>query len=223
MCGRFVLGTSDLKAEYDLDKKHTIKPQFNIAPGSMIPVIIHENGQNVLKMMKWGFEYTNKEGKHVQIINARGETLPEKNFFKGLATKQRVLIPATGFYEWQKTEAGKIPYYIYLKERTMFSFGGFYRTEKTEDGREVEAVVIITTEPNSLMKEMHNRMPLILGKHNEEMWLSDMDLDKAMKLIRPYPPQEMDAFTISKRVNYPGNDDPSIIEHFSWDIGSQKS
>ncbi|GAB4148768.1 MAG: SOS response-associated peptidase [Patescibacteria group bacterium] len=219
MCGRFSLGTTDLRAEYNLATEVKIKPRYNIAPGTEVPVIISENGRNVFKMMRWGFELRFGDQPPKLIINAMGETLAEKATFKKLVQSQRCLIPATGFYEWKKTEAGKIPHYFFLKDQKMFSLGGLYRLEKNETGEEVLTCVVITTQPNELMQPVHNRMPLIISKLNENAWLNSANSEAVQSLIKPFAAEDMKAVTVSKKVNNAGNDSPDLIEEFRWEVG----
>lgn len=219
MCGRFSLGTTNLKAEYNLVEEVQIHPSFNVSPGVQVPVVISENGRNKIVFMKWGFELKFGDGPAKQLINAMGETLSEKPTFKKLIQSQRCLIPATGFYEWMKTENGKIPHYIYLKEQKLFSLGGLWRLEKTEDGQLIQTCVIITTEPNELMKPIHNRMPLIVGKLDEGVWLNSHDEKIVSSLVKSYPSEAMQAITVSRKVNNVGNDSPDLIEEFKWELG----
>ena len=218
MCGRFSLGTTDLKAEYSLSHDAKIQPNYNISPGMEVPVIISENGKRVFKMMRWGFQFSNKEGIVTTVINAKGETIFEKPMFNRSIQNKRCLIPATGFYEWQTTKQGKIPHNIFLKDQKLFSLGGIYRIETYEEIK-IESVVIITTAPNTLMEKIHARMPLIINKLDEEAWLTSSNPVQVASLLKPYPAESMDEVTVSREVNKTGNDGAQLVEEFSWEVG----
>ena len=218
MCGRFSLGTTDLKAEYGLSHDVKLEPHYNISPGMEVPVIISENGKRILKMMRWGFQFSTKEGSITTVINAKGETIFEKPLFNKSIQHKRCLIPATGFYEWQTTKNGKIPHNIFLKDQKLFSLGGIYRVEVYEEIK-IESVVIITTAPNTLMEKIHTRMPLIINKLDEETWLTSSNPMHVTSLLKPYPAESMDAITVSREVNKAGNDGVGLIEEFSWEVG----
>lgn len=149
------------------------------------------------------------------MINARAETLLERAAFKRPFLSSRCLIPASGFYEWKTTEDGKkIPYYIHLKHDEIFSFAGFYETwHNPTSGQDVQSYAIITTEPNSVMEPIHNRMPVILPKDEEDVWLDQMTSVNELKvLLRSYPAPEMDAYPVSTLVNRPTTDSPDLIQ-----------
>jgi putative SOS response-associated peptidase YedK len=216
MCGRFSLGNTDLKARYGLDSDVQIQPHYNISPGMEIAVIVFENGKRVSKMMRWGFQFSTKEGNITTVINAKSETIFEKPMFNKSIQSKRCLIPVTGFYEWQTTKQGKIPHNIFLKDQAQFSLGGIYRVEVYEEIK-IESAVIITTEANALMANIHTRMPLIIDKQNEEAWLTSSNPMQVISLLKPYPAQGMDEVTVSKEVNKAWNDGVELVEEFSWE------
>lgn len=213
MCGRFSLANTNLKTEYDAINNLNHKPRFNIAPSSQIPVVITKNGKNFLEYMHWGFNLKFGD-KNTLLINARSETLEEKRTFKPHLEQGRCLVPATGFYEWKKTDNGKIPQYIFLPDRTIFAFAGLYREINPGEFD----VTILTINPNKLMKEIHNRMPVILKKGDEQRWLSDSPYNDVCDLLTPYPAEEMQAYSVSKKVNSPSNDSPDLVDKFSYEL-----
>lgn len=166
--------------------------------------------------MKWGFvpswskEWTSKYA----VINTRAETIEEKPYFRTAFKESRCLIPATGFYEWRKDPTEKIPHYIHLKDSSYFSFAGIYSVWKDKEGKEIYTCSIITTEPNELMSSIHDRMPVILSKDEEEVWIDESvkDEERLKSLLDPYPPDEMEAYEVSKEVNFPKNKGRELIE-----------
>ena len=214
MCGRYTLTQPKLQAEYRTDNTLPLSARYNIAPSSAIPIVVANADTNRLLEAHWGFRVRFGEEDSL-LINARSETLEEKKTFKPhLST--RCLVPATGFYEWQRQaeSKAKIPHYIHLPDRDLFAFAGICRT--TKEG-ETE-VVILTINPNALMKPIHNRMPVILPKDAESRWLSGADYNEVCELLRPYPTEQMSAYPVSRAVNTPSHDSPDLLNKFRYDL-----
>src|ERR1044071_1625887 len=165
MCGRYVLADiAALAARFDLAMDPSaVAARYNVAPTQTMPVVVKQS-PNRLVMMRWGLVPSwAKDGKTEQLmINARAETLAQKRTFSKLLTTQRCLVPASGFYEWQQTSGGKVPHYISLQDESLLAFAGLYDRWTDNQGTEVFSYTIITTEPNTLMSSIHNRMPAIL-------------------------------------------------------------
>ncbi len=212
MCGRYELpDPKQLKRRFKTSNDlPLLKPRYNISPTQDLPVIV---SGPTLEVMEWGFiPFWSKEKRG--IINARAESVSEKPAFKKALQTQRCLVPAGGFYEWQQTKEGKVPYFIHLKDRDLFAFAGIYSAWKNPEGKEENTYAIITVDPNELMAPIHNRMPAILKMEDEETWLNPdiTEPEKLLSLLYPYPANEMEAYPISKAVNYPKNDDSSILK-----------
>lgn len=198
MCGRFVL-ISDLKTiQNDFDIQDILcehQPSWNIAPSQSVPVIIRHNGSNQLVSYKWGLiPYWSKDPLIAnKLINARSETVDKKPSFRDAFKKRRCLIVADGFYEWKKEGKSKVPQYFYLKSGRPFGFAGLYETWTSPDKKEINTCTIITTDANELVKPVHDRMPVILPKDKERVWL-DSDLVAAsalLTILKVYPAEEM--------------------------------
>ena len=214
MCGRYTLTQLDLQSEYATDNSLDVPARYNIAPSTLIPIVVSTNSNNHLLEAQWGFRVRFGE-KDSLLINARSETLEEKRTFKPHLTS-RCLIPATGFYEWQRREdKTKIPHYIHLPKRDLFAFAGLIR--RTKEG-EAE-VVILTINPNSLMKPIHNRMPVILPKEAESRWLSEANYNDVCELLQPYSAAQMETYPVSRQVNSPAHDDPELLAKFNYNLG----
>jgi putative SOS response-associated peptidase YedK len=213
MCGRYVLDEpKNIYERFHLDNKINevdLKPNYNTAPGHIMPVIIrNDKGKNNVQLMKWGLvPYWAKDVNiGFKMINARSETLSEKPSWKGLLRHKRCLIPATGFYEWKKTEKIKIPYHFHLKTREMYAFAGLYDLWKNPQTQELlSTYTIITTKPNEVTEEVHDRMPVILKKENEDFWIdSQIDDENALlEILKPYSANNMDKYEVSTEVNSP--------------------
>ena len=214
MCGRFQLSVKgrQISERFNIEVfDEFYKPNYNCAPSQQLPVITNqEPGQ--LSFLRWGLvPFWAKDPKiGYKMINTRAESITEKPSFKSAFKKQRCLIPANGFFEWKKDE-NKTPYRIFLKSESIFSMAGIWETWKDAEGRPLNTFSIVTTTPNQLMENIHNRMPVILPVEMEKVWLSENNESELLKLLKPYNPLEMDAYSISKKVNSPANNDNTII------------
>lgn len=218
MCGRFSMYyAEDLKDRYDLsDFPLGIKDRYNIAPGQDV-IVITRNSPNKARYMKWGLvPYWAKDPSiGFRMINARAETVAEKPSFKRSLLHQRCIVPASGFYEWQKIEdKEKIPYNIKIKNLKLFSMAGLYDVWQHDQGKKLTTFTIITVDANKLLMSIHARMPAILTKENEEIWLDTniKNENKLTKLLKPYSALEMEAYTVSQAINSPQNETSKLIE-----------
>jgi putative SOS response-associated peptidase YedK len=147
------------------------------------------------------------------FINARNDSMI-KPTWKKMIQEQRCLILADGFYEWQKQPDSKlkVPYRFELANKGPFAFAGLYQYELDNNGSKIPHSVIITTTPNEVVENVHNRMPVILTPESEKDWLNpDISTEEAINLLRPYPAIEMVSYPISTLVNSPANDHPDIL------------
>ncbi|MCJ8011255.1 SOS response-associated peptidase [Paenibacillus sp. KQZ6P-2] len=221
MCGRFTLIVSleELMLRYELDPGYSVPyhhPQYNIAPTQMVLSIIHDGSRLRLGELKWGLvpAWAKDSSMGSRMINARSETLLEKPAYRLPFERKRCLIPADGFYEWQKTEGGKRPYRIKLKSSELFSMAGLYDIWVQGDGSKLATCTVITTRPNSLMEPIHDRMPVILRPEDELRWVQrgTANTEELQQLLIPFPADEMEAYPVSSTVNSVKNDSPLCIE-----------
>jgi putative SOS response-associated peptidase YedK len=142
-----------------------------------------------------------------RMINARAETVASKPAFRNAFKRRRCLVVTDGFYEWKKLVQGKQPHYIRMKDDRPFAFAGLWESWH-RDGSQIESCTIITTEPNALMKSIHNRMPVILRPDDYDCWLDPefQDGDALQRLLAPFSAHRMEAYPVSTLVNSPGND-----------------
>jgi putative SOS response-associated peptidase YedK len=191
-----------------------IRPTYNAAPGQEQLAILNAE-PDVVTLSTWGFvpEWATGRAGVKPIINARAETVATKSFFRQAFTQQRCLVLADGFYEWQRTSKGKVPYRITLKSEEPFAFAGIWSTIHTADGTEHQTFAIITTTPNDLMAEIHDRMPVILPAEAEQDWLNEqLALEEAQALLAPYPAALMTAYEVSSKVNSPAYNTPDAVQ-----------
>jgi putative SOS response-associated peptidase YedK len=148
-----------------------------------------------------------------KLINSRVESLQIKPIFRQLFQTKRCLVPADGFFEWKKTASSKIPFRITLKSGQLFAFAGLWDVWHGEKEEEIKSFTILTTESNSLVRDLHHRMPLILRKENEALWLDpETPQERLVEALKPIPAQEMTIFEVSNIVNSWKTDSPACIQ-----------
>jgi putative SOS response-associated peptidase YedK len=176
-------------------------PRYNLAPTQQASVVMFgENGPE-LRRARWGLIpfWAKDEKIGNNLINARGDTVASKPAFRSSFKKRRCLVLADGFFEWQKVATGKQPIYFRFREGKQFVFAGLW-----DRWNDVDSFTIITTEPNSLCGKTHDRMPVILGEPDFKGWLdTTTPIEEVASLIRPHPPDEMEAYPVSRIVNGP--------------------
>jgi putative SOS response-associated peptidase YedK len=219
MCGRFSL----TKEEAEIEKRFNARfysddlvKRYNVAP-SQLSIVITDESPSELQLFKWGLipSWAKDPSIGNKMINARSETIWEKPSFKNLIKRKRCLVVTDGFYEWKKIDSKtKIPYRICVKDESLFTLGGLWDqwTDKSS-GEIISSFTVITTNANDKVGEIHDRMPVILSKEDESIWLNEnsgqLDIDE---LLKPYPEQELKTYPISKKVNSPTNDSEEILE-----------
>ncbi|PKQ89293.1 SOS response-associated peptidase [Paenibacillus sp. BGI2013] len=220
MCGRFTI-TDPLDSILDryyasIADGFEYKPNYNAAPMQYIPTIIGSKNGNRLGALRWGLVPTWAKDDKIgnKMINARAETLAEKPSFKRLISSKRCIIPTNGFYEWKKEESTKRPMRILMKDDSIFSLAGLYDTWTDPDGNRLSTCTIITTEPNSLMEVIHNRMPVILRPEDEAEWLGrdNDDVQSLLGFLKPYQASEMRAYEVPKEVGNVRNNSVDLLK-----------
>jgi putative SOS response-associated peptidase YedK len=223
MCGRFTLRTPLARVAelFELDSAGDWAaqqvPRFNVAPSQTVAAIRCNAGtrRRELVPLSWGLvpHWADDPAIGNRMINARAETVPDKPAFRDSFRRRRCLIPADGFYEWQKHARSKQPFFIRLRDDHPFAFAGLWdRWDKL--GAPIESCTIITTDANELLKPLHDRMPVILDREGADRWLAaeDTDPEALLSLLRPYPAEQMAAYPVSTMVNSPRHEDQRCIE-----------
>ncbi len=217
MCGRFNQTASgeEVAEAFGLEEAPELRPRYNIAPTQPIAVIGFQpkTGRRGLALLGWGLVPKGALGKERGFINARSETAWEKPAFSEAFLRRRCLIPATGFYEWQKLDARRRqPWLIRLAAPGPFAFAGLWEPAAAVPGAG-PTCTILTTEPNDLARKVHDRMPVILDPADYARWL-DPAVEVAAEvrpLLRPFPAAAMTAYPVSTRVNNAAFDDPACL------------
>jgi putative SOS response-associated peptidase YedK len=221
MCGRYTLHHKpiEIAERFDVEPaEEFLAPRYNIAPSQIVPVIRRPQSGDRLREMagcKWGLiPYWAKDPKiGNNLINAKAETISEKPSFKQPFTKRRCLIPADGFYEWQKRgKEPSQPIYVRRRDGGLFAFAGLWEIWRTPEGEALETCTIITVEPNELISKIHHRMAAILKPDDEAAWIDpNSEADDLLRFLRPYDSDELEAILVSRAVNSPANDSPACI------------
>ncbi|MBK8900866.1 MAG: SOS response-associated peptidase [Anaerolineaceae bacterium] len=225
MCGRFALMTSTEQLAMLFDVPETAVaalppsvPRYNIAPTQPVAAIrLGENGEREFTFFHWGLipSWSKDIKMGARMINARSETVTEKPSFRNAFKRRRCLIPADGFYEWQKQADGKQPMFIRPSDgaERPFALAGLWEVWRDPDGSELQSCTIVTTTPNELMAAIHNRMPVIVEPEDYDLWLNpEPDPEQGLHLLRPYPAEKMVAYPVSTLVNNPRNDTAQCIQ-----------
>ncbi|ADC51456.1 YoqW [Alkalihalophilus pseudofirmus OF4] len=218
MCGRFTLTATKEQIEKQLNVHlDDYEPRFNIAPSQPVLSVISDGKKRKAGYLKWGLVPVWAKDPKIgyKMINARGETVDEKPAFKRLLKRRRCLIVTDGFYEWKRTDETKQPYRITVNDR-IFTFAGLWDRWKSGD-EEIVSCTILTTAPNEFMRDIHDRMPVILGDEERKVWLDPSIEDKEIvkDIIKPYPAQYMTAHEVSTYVNNPRNESEECIKSLS--------
>lgn len=222
MCGRYTLTAEEDRLQqrflFELNRKMLLEMRYNIAPQQDAPVVVFDQGGRQLRMMRWGLVpfWAREASIGNRMINARGETVAEKPSYRKPFQRSRCLVLADGFYEWKKGEGKgrKTPMRILRKDREPFAFAGLWETWKGQAGQPLHTFTIITTEANSMMKDIHDRMPVILEAGEEPLWLGEekVSVEQLHCLLDPYPDELLTAYQVPRVVNNPANDTPECIE-----------
>jgi putative SOS response-associated peptidase YedK len=220
MCGRFTLiMPGEAVAElFQLPEVPTLAPRYNIAPTQPVAAVrvSRDSGQRELTHFHWGLipRWAKDPSIGSRMINARSETAAEKPSFRAAIKYRRCLVPADGFYEWQKLNGKKQPVRVQASDGNLFAIAGLWEHWSSPDGSEIESCTLLTTSPNELLAQVHNRMPVLVAPENFDLWLDPaaQHAGEVQHLLKPYPADEMTFYPVSTHVNNPRNDDPRCIE-----------
>jgi len=216
MCGRFsqTQGVDRVVETFDVvETLFGIEPRYNIAPTQTVGVVCLRDDDRVLAGMRWGLVPSWAKDVSIgnRMINARSETAAGKPAFRAAFRRRRCLVPADGFYEWQKVEGSrtKQPFHIRMADASLFGLAGLWEHWQSPDGSEVETFTVLTTEPNDLMRPIHDRMPVIIDRADYAEWLAGDDVSH---LLTPYPADAMEASPVGTYVNKPAHEGPRCLE-----------
>lgn len=214
MCGRYRLSSTERFLErFEVENEIELAPRYNIAPCQQVPVVRQHRERPVrtASMMRWGLiPYWSKDDKGAyKMINARAESVAERPAFREAIQRHRCLIPADGFYEWARNASAKQPYHFGMIDGSLFAFAGIWDRWKSAAGELVESCSILTTTPNALLADIHDRMPVILRNEDHDLWLDPgyQRGEGILEMLRPYDASAMKRYPVSTRVNSVNNED----------------
>jgi putative SOS response-associated peptidase YedK len=215
MCGRYRLSRrKQLIEEYfgSVSGDDDWNPRYNIAPTQPVPIIRQnpKEPRRELSMVRWGLipSWAKDMSGAAMMINARSETAATKSAFRDPLTN-RCLIPADGFYEWQRRGKAKQPHCFEVNNGELFAFAGLWDRWKEPSGQWIKSCSILTTTPNAVTSTVHDRMPVILGPDNYDLWLDPgmTNVEAVSEMLKPFDAEQMRCYPVSTRINHVANDD----------------
>ena len=224
MCGRYRLTRADRLAErFDAEPAEELYPRYNIAPTQPVPVVRATGSRRLIALMRWGLIPNWAKDASMAQINARSETLLEKPAFKESFEQRRCLIPADGFYEWKRTAKSKQPFHFGMTDDSLFAFAGIWDRWRMPQGQVIESCAILTTVPNELLTDVHDRMPVILPSENYQEWLvaPTSGCGRLRNLLRPFDAAMMRRLPVSSAVNDPQVDTAECVHEVPEFLSAQ--
>jgi putative SOS response-associated peptidase YedK len=221
MCGRFTQRTPAprLKKEFGVEEVPEVEARYNIAPTQSIHSVRQTLDGREMSFLKWGLipSWAKDSSMGAKLINARSETVKEKPSFREAFKRRRCIIPADGFYGWQRTGGRKQPFFFHMQDDRPFGFAGLWDRWKSEDGELIESCTILTTEANEVLRPVHDRMPVILHPEEYSLWLEaeERQSDLLVELLRPYPAEEMVGHPVSSSINSPRNQGAELTQQLT--------
>lgn len=219
MCGRYALYSHPeaILRHFGLARlPEALSPRYNIAPSQQAPVVRGaRGGGRELALMRWGLVpgWSKEPKTSYSTINAKAETVHVKPAYRTAFRRRRCLVPASGWYEWEETSQGKRPWFFRPREGELLALAGLW--ERWGEGEEAfDSYSIIVTDANALAKRIHRRMPVVIAPQDYDFWLDPAVTEpQALRpLLAPCPPDWLEAYPVSARVNSPRNDDPALVE-----------
>jgi putative SOS response-associated peptidase YedK len=215
MCGRYRLSHRKqiIEEHFDALSDEDWTPRYNIAPTQPVPIIRQnpKEPRRELSMVRWGLipSWAKDMSGAAMMINARSETAATKPAFRDPLTSRRCLVPADGFYEWQRKGKAKQPYCFEVNDGELFAFAGLWDRWKDPSGQWLKSCSILTTTPNAVTSAVHDRMPAILDPDNYDLWLDPgmTNVEAVSEMLKPFDARQMRCYPISTRINYVANDD----------------
>jgi len=214
MCGRYRLSSTERFLDrFQVENEIELAPRYNIAPCQQVPVVRQhrERPVRIASMMRWGLiPYWSKDDKGAyKMINARAESAAERPAFRDAIQRHRCLVPADGFYEWARHGTEKQPFHFGMIDDSLFAFAGIWDRWKSPAGELVESCSILTTTPNALLADIHDRMPVILRDEDYDLWLDPgyQHGDGILEMLCPFDASAMKRYPVSTRVNSVNNED----------------
>lgn len=214
MCGRYRLSAVErVEERFETEQiDEVLHPRYNIAPSQEVPISRQADDRRSVSFARWGLVpfWAKDASVGYKLINARAETAAQKPAFRQSFAMRRCLIPADGFYEWSKLQKIKRPFLLGMSDDSLFGFAGLWDVWRSPEGNLLESCTILTTTPNTLVSDLHSRMPVIIPREHYEKWLA-APAPEVAKLLLPFNAGLMRRYEISSLVNNPKNENPDCI------------
>jgi putative SOS response-associated peptidase YedK len=217
MCGRFAQRSDPkrLAKEFKVAEVPNVEARYNLAPTQDILAVRESPDGREMTFLKWELipSWSKDTSIGSRLINARSETAEEKPSFRQAFKQRRCIIPADGFYEWQRTNGKKQPFFFRMRDESPFGFAGLWERWQGMGGEAINSCTILTTEANEILRPVHDRMPVILHSDDNELWL-DEDVrkrDLLKELLRPYTAEKMVSYPVSRLINSPLNQGAELV------------
>jgi putative SOS response-associated peptidase YedK len=220
MCGRFTLHSSprDIADLFGIDPAQLpeLTPRYNISPTQAVAAVrLDDHGRRAFATLRWGLipSWTKDHGIGNSLINARADTVASKPAFRAPFRRRRCLVPASGFYEWKATGGKyKQPFHLRIVDGRPFAIAGLWERWAGAESGAVETCAVLTTDANEVVREVHNRMPVILAQADFAAWLDPRTpAQELLPLLRPYPAEAMTASAVGRYVSNPRNEGPQCL------------
>lgn len=221
MCGRYTFTSAPeaIRQLFGYLEQPDFPPRYNIAPTQPIAIVRLAEDVRHFALVRWGLlpSWVKDPKVFSLLINARGESISDKHAFKSAMKYRRCLVPADGFYEWQRDGERRRPFYVRAKSGSPLAFAGLWEVWTGPNGEEVETAAIVTTRANGTLSPIHDRMPVIVPPKAFDLWLNcqEVDATTAAALIAPAPDDFLEAYEISPAVNRTANDSPRLLDPVS--------
>jgi putative SOS response-associated peptidase YedK len=215
MCGRYAitLPPDAVRQYFGYAERPNFPPRYNIAPTQPVPIVHERDGQRHFTLMRWGFipGWVKDLREFPLVINIRSETVREKASFRAAFMRRRALMPADGFYEWQRLGRESRPFLLRRPDRGVFAFAALWETWSTADGSEIDTAGLINTTANGVISAIHERSPVILPQEHFGAWLDPYTPpEEAYRLLRPPAEDLLEMVPVSKAVNKVANEGPEV-------------
>lgn len=224
VCGRFTLASSryEVAEQFEVGEitAPEMPPRYNVAPSQEVYAVTasQDGSHRVLSSFRWGLvpSWASDPSIGNRMINARSETAASKPSFRAAFVRRRCLVPANGYYEWQKPAAGagrKVPYYFHRRDGLILAFAGLWESWNHADRAELRTCTILTTGANATNAPVHDRMPVIVEPDRWDLWLRPGPLDDRVcsEILAPASADVLVTATVGDRVNNPRNEGPDLI------------
>ena len=221
MCGRYRLSRRKQIIEGHFDSvsgEEDWSPRYNVAPTQPVPIIRQnpKEPRRDLSLVRWGLipSWAKDASGSAAMINARAESAAIKPAFRDALKLRRCLIPADGFYEWSRVGKTKQPYCFEVNDGELFAFAGLWQRWKDPSANWIKSCSILTTTPNAVTAQVHDRMPVILHPDKYDLWLDPgfTNVTAVSEMLKPYDARLMRSFPVSTRINHAANDDPECAK-----------